>query len=68
MKKSNVKLSDKEKLLDNFKISEERRTKYIERQILNKVYKEINDLLELKQIANDAYARYKNGGNNGSTV
>lgn len=59
MKKSNVKLSDKEKLLDNFKMLEERRTKYIERQILNQVYKEINDLLELKQIADDAYKRYK---------
>lgn len=43
MRKSNVKLSDKEKLLDNFKMLEERRTKYIERQILNQVYKEIND-------------------------
>ena len=59
MKKSNVKLSDKEKLLDNFKMLEDRRTKYIERQILNQVYKEINDLLELKQIADDAYKRYK---------
>lgn len=59
MRKSNVKLSDKEKLLDNFKMLEERRTKYIERQILNQVYKEINDLLELKQIADDAYKRYK---------
>jgi len=68
MKKSNVKLSDKEKLLDNFKMLEERRTKYIERQILNQVYKEINDLLELKQIADDAYARYKNGGNYDSTM
>ncbi len=47
---------------------EERRTKYIERQILNQVYKEINDLLELKQIADDAYARYKNGGNYDSTM
>lgn len=59
MKKSNVKLSDKEKLLDNFKMLEERRTKYIERQILNQVYKEINDLLKLKQIADDAYKKYK---------
>lgn len=59
MKKSNVKLSDKEKLLDNFKMLEERRTKYIERQILNQVYKEIKDLLELKQIADDAYKKYK---------
>lgn len=59
MKKSNVKLSDKEKLLDNFKMLEERRTKYIERQILNQVYKEINDLLELKQIADDTYKKYK---------
>lgn len=59
MKKSNVKFTDKEKLLDNFKMLEERRTKYIERQILNQVYKEINDLLELKQIADDAYKKYK---------
>nr|DAF54708.1 MAG TPA: Protein of unknown function (DUF2533) [Siphoviridae sp. ctqPo10] len=68
MKKSNVKLSDKEKLLDNFKMLEERRTKYIERQILNQVYKEINDLLELKQIADDAYKRYKNGGNHDAAM
>lgn len=63
-----VKLSDKEKLLDNFKMLEERRTKYIERQILNQVYKEINDLLELKQIADDAYKRYKNGGNHDAAM
>lgn len=68
MKKSNVKLSDKEKLLDNFKILEERRTKYIERQILNQVYKEINDLLELKQIADDAYKKYKNGGSHDAAM
>ncbi|WP_147603792.1 hypothetical protein [Blautia massiliensis (ex Durand et al. 2017)] len=68
MRKSNVKLSDKEKLLDNFKMLEERRTKYIERQILNQVYKEINDLLELKQIADDAYKRYKNGGNHDAAM
>lgn len=68
MKKSNVKLSDKEKLLDNFKMLEERRTKYIERQILNQVYKEINDLLELKQIVDDAYKRYKNGGNHDAAM
>lgn len=68
MRKSNVKLSDKEKLLDNFKMLEERRTKYIERQILNQVYKEINDLLELKQIADDAYKRYKNEGNHDAAM
>ena len=68
MRKSNVKLSDKEKLLDNFKMLEERRTKYIEMQILNQVYKEINDLLELKQIADDAYKRYKNGGNHDAAM
>jgi len=67
-KKQNNKLSDKEKLLDNFKMLEERRTKYIERQILNQVYKEINDLLELKQIADDAYKRYKNGGNHDAAM
>ena len=68
MKKSNVKLSDKEKLLDNFKMLEERRTKYIERQILNQVYKEINDLLELKQIADDAIKNIKNGGNHDAAM
>ena len=61
-KKQNNKLSDKEKLLNNFKIMEEYRTKRIENDILNKAYKEINDFWELKQIANDAYVRYKNGG------
>lgn len=68
MKKSNVKLSDKEKLLDNFKMLEDRRKKRIENDILNKVYKEIDDLLELKQIARDAYMRYKNGGKDDSTM
>lgn len=59
-KKQNNKLSDKEKLLNNFKTVDEYMTKRMENDILNQVYKEINDLLELKQIANDAYARYKN--------
>lgn len=67
-KKQNNKLSDKEKLLNDFKMMEEYRTKRIENDILNKVYKEINNLLELKQITNDAYARYKNGENYDSTV
>ena len=67
-KKQNNKLSDKEKLLNDFKIMEEYRTKRIENDILNKAYKEINDFWELKQIANDAYVRYKNGGNHDSTV
>ena len=40
-------------------ISEERKRTYIENDILNRVYKEIDDILELKQIANDAYSRYK---------
>lgn len=61
-KKQNNKLSDKEKLLNDFKIMEEYRTKRIENDILNKAYKEINDFWELKQIVNDAYVRYKNGG------
>lgn len=60
-KKQNNKLSDKEKLLNNFKTVEDYMTKRIENDILNQVYKEIKDLLELKQIANDAYKRYKNG-------
>ena len=67
-KKQNNKLSDKEKLLNNFKTVNEYMTKRIENDILNQVYKEINDLLELKQIANDAYARYKNGGNDDSAM
>ena len=67
-KKQNNKLSDKEKLLNNFKTVNEYMTKRIENDILNQVYKEINDLLELKQIANDAYARYKNGGNYDSAM
>lgn len=60
-KKQNNKLSDKEKLLNNFKTVDEYMTKRIENDMLNQVYKEIKDLLELKQIADDAYARYKNG-------
>ncbi len=60
-KKQNNKLSDKEKLLNNFKTVEDYMTKRIENDILNQVYKEIKDLLELKQITNDAYKRYKNG-------
>lgn len=67
-KKQNNKLSDKEKLLNNFQTVEEYMTKRIENGILNKVYKEINDLLELKQITNDSYARYKNGGNYDSAM
>lgn len=67
-KKQNNKLSDKEKLLNNFQIVEEYMTKRIENDILNKVYKEINNSLELKQIANDAYTRYKNGGNYDSAM
>lgn len=58
-KKQNNKLSDKEKLLNNFKTVDEYMTKRIENDILNQVYKEINDLLELKQIADDAYKKYK---------
>lgn len=58
-KKQNNKLSDKEKLLNNFKTVEEYRTKRIENDIVNKVYKEISDLLELKQIAEDAYTNFK---------
>ena len=58
-KKQNNKLSDKEKLLNNFKTVEDYMTKRIENDILNQVYKEIDDILELKQIANDAYSRYK---------
>lgn len=60
-KKQNNKLSDKEKLLNNFKTVDEYMTKRIENDMLNQVYKEIKDLLELKQITDDAYARYKNG-------
>ena len=67
-KKQNNKLSDKEKLLNNFQTVYEYMTKRIENDILNQVYKEINDLLELKQIANDAYVRYKNGGNYDSAM
>ena len=67
-KKQNNKLSDKEKLLNNFQTVDEYMTKRIENDILNQVYKEINDLLELKQIAKDAYARYKNGGNYDSAM
>ena len=67
-KKQNNKLSDKEKLLNNFQTVYEYMTKRIENDILNQVYKEINDLLELKQIVNDAYARYKNGGNYDSAM
>ena len=67
-KKQNNKLSDKERLLNDLKTVEEYKTKRIENDILNKVYKEINDLLELKQIINDAYARYKNGGNYDSAM
>ena len=67
-KKQNNKLSYKEKLLNNFQIVDEYMTKRIENDILNQVYKEINDLLEFKQIADDAYARYKNGGNYDSAM
>lgn len=67
-KKQNNKLSNKERLLNDLKTVEEYKTKRIENDILNQVYKEINNLLELKQIADDAYARYKNGGNYDSAM
>ena len=56
------------RLLNDLKTVEEYKTKRIENDILNQVYKEINNLLELKQIADDAYARYKNGGNYDSAM
>ena len=59
-KKINGRLSDKEKLLDNFKLAEERRERQIENRILNEVYKEVDKLLQFKEIVNDAYERYKN--------
>lgn len=61
-KKQNNKLSDKEKLLNDFKTVEEYRTKQIENDILNKVSKEIEHCLEFNKIVSNAYTRYKNGG------
>ena len=58
-KKQNKKLSDKEKLLNNFKTVEEYRTKRIENDILNKVSKEIEHCLEFNKIVSDAYTRFK---------
>ena len=58
-KKQINKLSDKEKLLNNFKTLEEYRTKRIENDILNKVSKEIEHRLYFNKIVNDAYTRFK---------
>ena len=58
-KKQNNKLSDKEKLLNNFKTLEEYRTKRIENDILNKVSKEIEHRLYFNKIVSDAYTRFK---------
>lgn len=58
-KKQNNKLSDKEKLLNNFKTAEEYKTKRIENDILNKVSKEIKHRLEFNKIVSDAYIRFK---------
>ena len=58
-KKQNNKLSDKEKMLNDFKTVEEYMTKRIENDILNKVSKEIEHRLEFNKIVSDAYTRFK---------
>lgn len=58
-KKQNNKLSDKEKLLNNFKTVEEYKTKRIENDILNKVSKEIEHHFEFNKIISDAYTRFE---------
>ena len=58
-KKQNSKLSDKEKLLNNFKTVEEYIVKKTENHIIQGVSKEIEHCLEFNKIVSDAYARFK---------
>ena len=58
-KKQNNKLSDKEKLLNNFKTVEDYMVKKIENHIMQSIYKEIEQYLYFNKIVSDAYTRFK---------
>ena len=58
-KKQNNKLSDKEKLLNNFKTVEDYMVKKTENHITQSIYKEIELRLYFNKIINDAYTRFK---------
>ena len=58
-KKQNNKLSDKEKLLNNFKTVEDYMVKKIENHIMQSIYKEIEQHLYFNKIVSDAYTRFK---------
>jgi hypothetical protein len=58
-KKQNNKLSDKEKLMNNFKTVEDYMVKKTENHITQSIYKEIEQHLYFNKIVSDAYARFK---------
>lgn len=58
-KKQNNKLSDKEKLLNNFKTVEDYMVKKTENHITQNIYKEIEQHLYFNKIVSDAYTRFK---------
>lgn len=58
-KKQNNKLSDKEKLLNNFKTVEDYIVKKIENHITQSIYKEIEQRLYFNKIVSDAYTRFE---------
>lgn len=58
-KKQNNKLSDKEKLLNNFKTVEDYMVKKTENHITQSIYKEIEQCLYFNKIVSDTYTRFK---------
>lgn len=58
-KKQNNKLSDKEKLLNNFKTMEDYMVNKTEDHITQSIYKEIEQRLYFNKIISDAYTRFK---------
>lgn len=58
-KKQNNKLSDKEKLLNNFKTVEDYMVKKTENHITQSIDKEIEQRLYFNKIVSDAYKRFK---------
>lgn len=58
-KKQNNKLSDKEKLLNDFQTVEDYMVKKTENHITQSIYREIEQRLYFNKIVSDAYTRYK---------
>lgn len=58
-KKRNNKLSDKEKLLNNFRTVEDYMVKKTKNHITQNIYKEIEQRLSFNKIVSDAYTKFK---------